>query len=168
MSNGHLHKEKENVFYVVRSTRVWGKDYMLFNSKPYKLDLSTMFRQDYVDGKMWTAAHGYCYLRDDVGEKFSDITCLSEPIPVKLVRHKKESNTEPDLYVERVGDNLFIDNRLDGSYRAVPETNRFLKLFRKWRWVESKRTRRCYRISNKLFKDITYDDGVIGMDIERI
>ena len=154
----------ENVFWVVKDTRKDMNDYFMFNSLPWKYTWKSQY-VDYYDDKVWTATHGKHYLGEGVAEKFKDIDHNSAPVKVKLVL---TDDKNPDLYMQRYKDSLFIRTHTEKYWHAVQNTNRFLRIIKKYKWVEAERVPHAYRISNKLFPEVTEEMGIVGVNIVRI
>ena len=153
-------KSKRNEFWVARMHERWGPNtYCLFNSQPEKL---YGHNRAFTD---WYASHGNCYLGDGTKERFKDVTFESEPVRVRLVRSERET---PDFFIQKCGENLFIGTRLERYWHAVERESGFARLFSKWKWTEAQRVPHAYRISPRLFPWVREEDGIIGMDIERI
>lgn len=139
----------ENKFWVVKSLRY--EEYMMYNKVPYVENFAR-----FID---WFSVHDHCFLSKATAERFSDIKSSSAPVAVKLVR--TDSDT-PDFYVQRYRDCLFINDRLITT--LVPRKRKFLG----YKWVEVEEVPHGYRISNKLFPEITEADGPVKFNIEKI
>lgn len=141
---------KRNLFWLVNSTLIGSRSLMLYNRKPYKLDISySEYSNHYKDKLIWFSCHGESYLKNGAINKFPNAS-QDIPIPVRLVIDKDN----PDMFIQRRKDNLFIDNKIlkywKGSIQNYEEVS-------------------CAsRISNKLFPEITEDDGIVGVRIEEI
>ena len=155
---------KENIFYVVKSTCLDWENYLLFNSVPHKQRFVSEY-YDYYNNEIWSARHGKCYFAKRSNYKFQDLTYDSEPIKVKLVRCN-DDNDIPDFYIQRCGENFFITNKKERVWKAV-KNDGFFKFFKKWKWVEFEQVPHICRISNKLFPEITEEMGVVEMMIKR-
>ena len=156
---------KENCFWVVKSTDKERPNlYMMFNSLPWKCVWKSQFC-DYYDDKVWTATHTKHYLGDNSVEKFKDIDHNTAPVKVRLVITQDKN---PDLYMQRYHDCLFLANHLEYYWHAVKEDNKFKKIFRKHKWVKASRVPHVKMISNKLFPEVTEETGVVKINIERI
>ncbi len=77
---------------------------------------------------------------------------------------------EPDLFIQRVADNLFIFCTTISVGRWKPREGGKIKtaILGKHRFVEEKEVPHVNRISNKLFPEVTEESGVTGVMIERI
>lgn len=139
----------ENKFWLVKSLR--HEEYELYNKVPH-VEYSGVFTD-------WYSTHDHCYLSKTTAERFSDIKSSSAPVAVRLVR--TDSDT-PDFYVQRYLDCLFINNRLDKV--LVPRKRKFFG----YKWVEVEEVPHVYRISNKLFPEITEKSGIVKFNIERL
>jgi hypothetical protein len=141
-------RKEKNLFWVVRSTLIGSTQLMLYNRKPYKLDISydPELANYYKDKFMWFSAHGESYLNNNAINKFP-ITS-DESIPVKLII----DNDNPDMFIQRKNDNLFIG---DNTIEYVTCGDKIVEL------------RYSSRISSKLFPEITEESGIIGVRIER-
>ena len=148
----------ENKFWVVKSLSERSNEYELFNSIPS--------RYAYKELKYWGARHSHCYLGKQTYEKFADVDRSTEPVEVRLVPTDSET---PDIYVQRYRDCLFINNRLERYYSPRRRTlfGRKFKILG-WKYVECERVPHIYRISNKLFPEITEECGPVKFNIERI
>ena len=158
----------KNIFYVVRDTSKHFIHYYLFNGIPYKADMSrcdAWYEKNYYDGKIWVSSHGCCSLKDNAYADFNDVDHNTKPVPVRLVI--TDSDT-PDMYIQRCGECLYISDRLESYYTAVPRRNWFLRLFSKFEWVKRTRVFHHHMISNKLFPEVTEESGIVGVNIERI
>ena len=156
-------KAKRPEFWVVRNSPRWGDSCSMYNRVPRKTEIYMGHGVPSVES--WYSLHGCCYLSDDTKERFKDITFNSEPVRVRLVRSERET---PDFFIQKCGENLFIGTRLEGYWHAVEREKGFARLFSKWKWVKDERLPHAYRISPKAFKWVREEDGIIGMDIERI
>lgn len=139
----------ENKFWLVKSLRY--EEYMLYNKVP-RVEYSGVFTD-------WYSIHGRCGLSKATAERFSDIKSSSAPVAVRLVR--TDSDT-PDFYVQRYRDCLFISERLYTT--LVPRKRKFFG----YKWIETEEVPHCYRISNKLFPEITEESGIVKFNIERL
>ena len=142
----------ENKFWIVRSLSARSNEYEMHNSIP-------SIHTTYYGTKYWSGVHSNCYLGKQSWEKVSDITRDTEPVAVRLV---PTDSDEPDFYVQRCGENLFIGNRLEKYYTNVKR-----KLIG-WKCIEEDGVPHMYRISNKLFPEITDECGPVKFNIERI
>lgn len=156
---------KENCFWVVKSTDKNIDKWLLFNSHPWKCTWRSSLYRDYYDDKVWTATHTMHYLGDNAVEKFKDVDHNTEPVKVRLVITQDKN---PDLYMQRYHECLFLANHLEHYWHAVKEENKFKKIFRKYKWVENSRVPHVRMISNKLFPEVTEETGVVKINIERI
>lgn len=137
------HKRKKtrgerNLFWLVKSTEY--NILLLFNRKPYKRRVSWWKRlfYDYKEDFVWESVHGCSYLHVD---QFPSISRLC-PIPVHLIIIKDDM--EADMFIQRIKDNLFIDNS------------------------KTSLKRHYFRISNKLFPEITEKSGVVKVKLVAI
>lgn len=146
-------RKGKNLFWLTRSTRKGSKILILFNREPYKEDWSFCeYADDYYDKKIWFSCHGESYPRKETClTKFLDIT-HEKAIPVKLVI---DTEGEPDLFIQRVRDNLFIGPDI-------------FKVYCGSKMIEKFRISHHSRISNKLFPEITDETEIVGVRIERI
>jgi hypothetical protein len=137
---------KKNLFWLVRSTLIGSTQLMLYNRKPYKLDISydPELSNYYKDKLVWFSVHGESYLNKNAIGKFP-IT-QDESIPVKLIIDKDN----PDLLIQRIKNNLFIS---DGTVEYIERGKEVIKL------------RYPSRISSKLFPEITEESGIVGVRI---
>ena len=144
-----------NLFWVVRETlKAYIPELIVFNKKPILIDNPI---PEYADvcqcGKVWYSPHGSIRMYNKHDKSFSDITWDSGPVPAKLII----VIDNPDFYIQRYKDCLFIDRRI--STRIC---------FRNGKYVNEKYVRHVFRISNKLFPDITEESGIIGVKVQRI
>ena len=141
---------KKNLFWLVKSTLIGSRSLMLYNKKPYKLDISyTEYADNYKDKSIWFSIHDNSYLKNDAIDKFPNAS-QDNSIPVRLVIDKDN----PDMFIQRRKDNLFIDNKIHKYWKGS---------------IQNYEEVSCSsRISNKLFPEITEDDGIVGVRIEEI
>ena len=87
-----------------------------------------------------------------------EIKYNTEPIPVHLVL----TDENPDIYIQRVGENLYI-----GELETVEKYSKHLigMLFRVKKITQ---VEHVFRISPKLFPEITEKDGYKGVKTETI
>lgn len=145
----------KNLFWIVRETfKAYRPELIIFNKKPTLIDDSIPEHADiYQSGKFWYSIHGSIFMDDKFDKRFSDITWYSDPIPVKLII----VSDNPDFYIQRYKDCLFIDRRISTCI-----------CFRNGKYVNKKYVKHEFRISNKLFPDITEESGIIGVKVQRI
>lgn len=153
MGKSHNYRKKRraerNLFYLVRSTeKVSNPLLILCNRKPHKDKVWVKYADKYYDGLSWRSVYGMCYLKINRDEIKYD----TEPIPVRLVL----TNENPDTYIQRVGENLYIG-----------ELEKFDKYRRLMFRVKKKviQVKHVFRISPKLFPEITEKDGYRGVKI---
>lgn len=150
--NKHNKRKKnrgyKNLFWLVRDTRIGSTQLMLYNRKPYKLDISynPELANYYKDKLKWFSVHGESYLNNNAINKFP-ITS-DESIPVKLII----DNDNPDMFIQRKNDNLFIS---DGTVK-------WTKMMSGMEIIE---LRSPSRISPKLFPEVTEESGIVGVKI---
>ena len=145
----------ENIFWLVRGTEiVYRPELMVYNKKPKKIKyFLPEYQHEYDGGLFWHSYHGYVCLNDRYDKRFSDITRYDDPVAVTLVI----DNENPDFYIQRYKDCLFISNRKSTCIR-----------FKNGKDVREEYVAHDNRISNKLFPDITEDSGIVGVRLERI
>ena len=145
----------KNLVWIVRETyKACRPELIVFNKKPTLIDDSIPEHADiYQSGKWWYSIHGCIFYDDKFDKRFSDITWYSDPIPVKLII----VSDNPDFYIQRYKDCLFMDQRISTCI-----------CFRNGKYVNKKYVKHEFRISNKLFPDITEESGIIGVKLERI
>lgn len=162
-------KKDKETFYLVRDTLLV-KDpyYILFNNEPslYEILGEGWYKENSYKGSRWYSAHGDCYLNRDKGKRFSDVKF--EPVMVRL--RLCAEGEEPDLFIQRVADNLFIScttitvgrwkQRKGGKFKAM--------ILGKYKFVRAEEVPHVNRISNKLFPEVTEENGITGVMIERI
>lgn len=158
-------KEKKNEFWVVSASPEYGSVYLMFNHKPQLVSWYRMKFGAITTYDAWYSRHGHCVLSERSEAKFDHLNNYSEPVKVRLVR---TTDGNPDLYVQRYRDCLFINSSTERFWYAVKRAKGFLRFFSKWKWVESVRVPHFARISNKLFPEITENDGIVEMIIEKI
>ena len=90
-----------------------------------------------------------CYPPLKVGERIP-VDCET-PVEVKLII----CNTEPDMYIQRYKDCLFINSRLETYYIGGDRHRKVTEV------------PHSFRISNKLFPDVTEESGIVGVKIAR-
>lgn len=156
-------------FYLVRDTMLSSKpDYILFNSEPhlYEINGNGWYKDHSYNGSRWYSAHGDCYLNRDKCGKFSDVKF--EPVMVRL--RVCNDGEEPDMFIQRVADNLFISSRKMSVTRSRPRTGSKFKslLLGKYKFSEEEEVPHINRISNNLFPDVTEESGIVGVVIERM
>ena len=151
MGKSHNYRKKRragrNLFYLVRSTeKVSNSCLILCNRKPHKDKVWDKYADKYYDGLDWRSVYGMCYPKIDRDEIKYD----TEPIPVRLVL----TDENPDIYIQRVGENLYIGE---------------LETFEKYRVLfgvkKITQVKHVFRISPKLFPEITEKDGYKGVKI---
>lgn len=146
MGKSHNYRKRRragrNLFYLVRSTeKVSNPSLILCNRKPHKDKVWDKYADKYYDGLRWISVYGMCYLRINKDE----IKYNTEPMPVRLVL----TDENPDIYIQRVGENFYIG-----------ELETFLFGVKKITQVKH-----VFRISPKLFPEITEKDGYKGVKI---
>lgn len=151
--NGRRHRRgSKNLFWLVNTRRIGLKEPILFNRKPHlETYPNAKYLDNYKDKKFWFSIYGQSYPPIGVLERFPE--AKETPIPVKLF--VVEDN--PDMYIQRYKDSLFINNRLETYYTygillkhkhvRVPHNN---------------------RISNRLFTDSAKEGAIVGVKIEKI
>lgn len=138
----------KNLFWLVKSTKIGSNLLELYNKKPYKVDYSCSDIADYYyDKSLWHSCHGVSYPDVKLLDRFS-IT-YDDIVLVELVI----DNDNPDMFIQRKGDNLFISN---DKVRII-----------KWFFKIITELKCPSRISPKLFPEITEESGIIGVRIER-
>ena len=154
---------RENKFWIVNARVQSDKDvWSLFNGKPALCD---SYLSGWKDKKFWSSRHDHLTLYGI--NSFKDIGPDTEPVPVRLVLADELSR--PDVYVQREKDNLYLHWRLETFKHYVRRfKSRWMPWFWNYREVEVTRVPHDFRISNKLFPEITEESGIVGMDIERI
>lgn len=154
------HRGAKNLFYLTLSRRIQCHVPLLFRTKPYLEDLGNWeYADDYIDGKIWESFHSYHFPKGNLKERFPELS-YKDVIPVKLILMGTKCwdgvEEKPDLYIQRVRDNLYIDNHYYTSY------------------IGGNYDRKCLsvahgtRISNKLFPDVTEESGIVGVKIVKI
>ncbi len=137
----------KNLFWLVKSTLKGSRQLILYNRKPYRLDISySKYADEHYDREIWFSVHSESYLGNNVIDKFSDIT-HETPQPVKLLI----DDFDPDMFIQRKKDNLFISSRTMKITKGTGEEVIELSY--------------PTRISNKLFPGITEKDGITGVKI---
>ena len=162
-------KKDKETFYLVRDTlQVIEPDYILFNNEPslYEIPGEGWYKDNSYKGSRWYSAHGNCYLNRDKAKKFYDVKF--EPVMVRL--RMCSEGEEPDLFIQRVADNLYISCTTITVGRWKPREGGKFKtaILGKRRFVEEKEVPHVNRISNKLFPEVTEESGITGVVIERI
>ena len=151
MGKSHNYRKKRragrNLFYLVRSTeKVLNPCLILCNRKPHKDKVWDKYADKYYDGLDWRSVYGMCYPKIDRDEIKYD----TDPIPVRLVLTEEN----PEIYIQRVGENLYIGE---------------LETFEKYRMLfgvkKVTQVRHVFRISPKLFPELTEKDGYKGVKI---
>ena len=156
---------KENKFWIVNA-RVQGNDnvWKIYNGKPSLYEISYGSFGFLKDNKYWYSIHDSLTL---CGVTFPDIGPDTEPVPVRLVLTDELSR--PDLFIQREKDNLYMHWRTETFKHYVRRLkSRWVPWFWNYKEVEVTRVPHDFRISNKLFPEITEESGIVGMDIERI
>jgi len=139
----------KNLFWLVRSTRTNGL--ILFSRKPVVEKAPEKWKDRYENGVYWSSFYSEYFLNNhQVGERIQVDHII--PIPVKLII----CNDNPDMYIQRCKDCLFICSHLETYYIGG---NRNRKVTR---------VPHSQRISNKLFLDVTEESGIIGIRIIKI
>ena len=141
-----------NLFYLVRSTeKVSNPSLILCSRKPHKDKVWDEVADKYYDGLRWRSVYGMCYPKINRDE----IKYNTDPVPVRLVLTKEN----PDMYIQRVGENLYIYDRLE----TVEKCHSILWL---WYWTEKiQQVPHHFRISPKLFPKIKERDSYKGVKI---
>lgn len=155
--NGNIRYKRrayKNLFWLVRHTLRGSRSLILYNREPQKLDWSrSEYADEYNEKFIWISSHDQSYLGAKSYSKFSDVT-WRKPIKVRLVL---SHDSDPDMYIQRVGENLFIDC--------------MIMEYSKWGgndYYKVKEIKHCFRISNKLFPEVTEKMGIVSVKIERI
>ena len=164
-------KRKKGIetFYLVRDTlQVKVPDYILFNNEPslYEIHGDGWYKDHSYKGSRWYSAHGDCYLNRDKCGKFSDVKF--EPVMVRL--RACNDGEEPDMFIQRVADNLYISCKTITVGRWKPRDGGKFKtaILGKRMFVEENEVPHLNRISNKLFPEVTEESGIVGVVIERM
>jgi hypothetical protein len=120
---------------------------ILYNRKPYreKLPLDYEYAKFYHDSYRWFSIHDQSYPRESTMKRFSWIT-YNDLVPVELVI----DNENPDMLIQRRGDNLFISS---GTVKYIKGGKEVVDL------------RYPSRISSKLFPEVTEELGIVGVKI---
>lgn len=126
----------KNLFWLVRS--ISGNELILYSRKPYLMQLTK-------GNFCWFSVYSECYPGIKVAERMEIDN--KTPIMVRL----EICSHEPDMYIQRYKDCLFINSHTQtyyiGSKGKVTEVPH------------------VFRISNKLFPDITEKSGIVGIKI---
>ena len=128
----------KNIFWLVMSKR--GPYPILYSRKPYLV----YFNENH---EYWFSVHSECYPNINTAKRLQ--VDSKTPVPVKLII----CNDNPDMYIQRYKDCLFIKSRLETYYRGVQKVTEVPHGF---------------RISNKLFPDVTEESGIVGVKIVKI
>ena len=145
---------KRNLFWLVKSTLVGSEQLILYNRKPYKINIAySKYAINYYDKLKWFSGHSEYYVNGgsynkDLANKFN-IT-HNDLIPVRLVR----CDYKPNLFIKRKKENLFISNETIKIVRGTGE--------------EILELQAPSRISPKLFPEVTEKSGIVGVVIEAI
>lgn len=137
-----------NIFWLVRSTRT--NELLLFSRKPVVEKAPEKWKDCYKNEVYWSSSYSEYYPNNQVGERIRVDHII--PIPVKLII----CNDNPDMYIQRCKDCLFICSRLETCYIGG---NRDRKVTR---------VPHSQRISNRLFLDVTEESGIVGIKIIKI
>lgn len=127
----------KNIFWLVKSRRT--NELILFSRKPHLMEF-------HCSGDLqWFSVYSKCYPNIKVAKRIEIDN--KTPIMVKLAI----CDNEPDMYIQRYKDCLFINSHLHtfyiGGRREVTEVPH------------------VFRISNKLFPDVTEKSGIVGIKI---
>ena len=148
----NLRKRKrggKNIFWLVMSTR--GKEAILFARKPYKDTwISKEYIKDYKDAFRWFSIHGEYYPHNRVLERIP-VDHLT-PVKVKLII----CGENPDLWIQRYKDCLFVNSHLETYYIGGNRNRKVTQVYHN------------FRLSNKLFPDVTEESGIVGVKIVKI
>lgn len=131
----------KNIFWLVKSRRT--NELILFSRKPCLMQVPKEF---HCNGDLqWFSVYSECYPNMKVAERMEidDKT----PIMVKLVI----CDNEPDMYIQRYKDCLFINRHTQTYYIGGKE--------------KVTEVPHAFRISNKLFPDVTEESGIVGVKI---
>ena len=143
----HRRRNGMNIFWLVLSTDKGCNRPILFSREPHQHP-ETTYREWYDDGWKWISWHGTYYPPKD-GVKYATPNKY-KPIKVKL----ELCDDNPDMYIQRYKDCLFISSFIS-SYRWGGDG--FTKLHYE--------VPHSYRISNKLFPEVTEKSGIVGIKI---
>lgn len=136
----------KNTFWLVMSTRCM--EPLLFARKPYKIPiLDPEYEVRYKDGYYWFSRYGEYYPSLNVMNRlqFDHKT----PIKVKLA----VCNENPDLYIQRWNDCLFVSNKLERSFIGGYMDRELIRVSHN------------LMLSNKLFPEVTEESGIVGVKI---
>ena len=126
----------KNIFWLVKSRRT--NELILFSRKPYLMQMSNGDIQ-------WFSVYSECYPNVKVAKRME--VDDKSPIMVKLVI----CNHEPDMYIQRYKDCLFISSHIHTYYIGGK--------------IKATEVPHIFRISNKLFPDVTEERGIVGIKI---
>lgn len=131
----------KNLFWLVKSRRT--NELILFSRKPYLMQMPKEYQ--YKEDCCWFSVYSECHPNIKVAERMEidDET----PIMVRL----EICNYEPDMYIQRYKDCLFINSHTQTYYIGGKE--------------KVTEVPHVFRISNKLFPDVTEESGIVGVKI---
>lgn len=131
----------KNIFWLVKNRRT--NELILFSRKPYLMHVPKEFHCN--EDLQWFSVYSECYPNVKVAKRMrvDDET----PIMVKLAI----CDNEPDMYIQRYKDCLFINSHLLTYYIGGKR--------------EVTKVPHSFRISNKLFPDVTEESGIVGVKI---
>lgn len=131
-----------NLFWLVMDTEY--RRPVLFARKPYK---HTWAGVKNLDGFRWFSIHGRFYLSDKVLDRIP--ADHLNPVKVKLII----CNETPDLWIQRYKDCLFANSYLVTYYIGGDRKRKVTQV------------PHSFRLSNKLFPDVTEESGIVGVKI---
>jgi len=135
--NSRKHRRSgKNLFWLVRSIRT--NELILYSRKPYLMQLPK-------GNFYWFSVYSECYPSIKVAERMEIDN--KTPIMVRL----EICNHEPDMYIQRYKDCLFINSHTQTYYIGCKE--------------KVTEVPHVFRISNKLFPDVTEKSGIVGIKI---
>ena len=127
----------KNLFWLVMNKR--GHYPILYSRKPYICS--------YEDQEYWFSVYSESYPNLHAAERLQ--VDSETPVPVKLII----CNDNPDMYIQRYKDCLFIGSSTQTYYRGGKKVTEV--------------PHNCW-ISNKLFQDVTDESGIVGVKIVKI
>ena len=149
--NKNLRKRRrkgKNVFWLVLSTDKYFHHPLLFSGMPHRYPLYN-YLEDYDEGWRWISWQHSVYYPKTYSLEGVSVDKYT-PIRVKL----EICDKEPDMYIQRWKDCLFINSRTEMYYTHG--------IFGKKKHVQVPHD---FRISNKLFPEITEKSGIVGVVI---
>ena len=142
----------KNLFWLVKSTYKCNESPILFSRKPHLVNWP-YHQYEYEEQNIWMASHEEYFPKQNILERIPE--AKNGPVPVKLIIGGCFGENKPDMYIQRYNDNLFISTHTETVYLGGIDGEKVV------------RVPHLFRISNKLFPDVTEESGIVGVIIVR-